>query len=80
MQAVPVPHKNTFDGKEDLLVADPLSEDFDELWNGTARKNTQIFQEIFKTVPSNNVRSYAQYDVSMVRFASLDRQTHQNTS
>ncbi|KAG8871679.1 hypothetical protein FRC20_010301 [Serendipita sp. 405] len=62
MTPVPHPHKDTTMSKEDSLVADPLSDDFDQLWNGTAHKNTQIFSEIFKYVPSNNVRSWKQYE------------------
>lgn len=63
MTAVPAPHKNTFEAKEDMLVADPLSDAFFELWDGTARHNTQTFSDIFRTVPSNQVRSFADYDV-----------------
>ena len=50
------------DTEEDQLVADPLSDEFHELWNKTAHSNTQIFAEIFKSVPSNNVRTWKQYE------------------
>ncbi|PVG01208.1 phospholipase D/nuclease [Serendipita vermifera] len=62
MRPVPHPHKDTLMSEDDHLVADPLSEDFERLWNETAHKNTQIFAEIFKTVPSNNVRSWKDYE------------------
>jgi len=62
MTPVPHPHKDTLMSEEDLLVADPLSDDFQRLWNDTAHKNTQLFAEVFKTVPSNNVRTWAQYE------------------
>lgn len=41
---------------------DPLSDEFTQLWINTAHKNTQIFGEIFKCVPSNNVRNWKQYE------------------
>lgn len=62
MTPVPHPHKDMTMSADDALVADPLSDEFQELWNGTAHRNTQIFGEIFKTVPSNNVRNWKQYE------------------
>lgn len=62
MRPVPIPHKDTLESPEDQLVADPLSEEFERLWNDTAHKNSQIFAEIFKPVPSNLVRNWEQYD------------------
>ena len=63
MTAVPRPHEIDVQSKEELQVADPLSDEFENLWTTTAKRNTQIFQEIFKTVPSNNVRSWDSYQV-----------------
>jgi len=70
MTAVPHPHEDTTRSQEDMQVADPLSDEFENLWATTAKRNTQIFQEIFKTVPSNNVRSWDAYQVrtSMMDF------------
>ncbi|CAG7850914.1 Phospholipase D1 Short=PLD 1; AltName: Full=Choline phosphatase 1; AltName: Full=Meiosis-specific sporulation-specific protein 14; AltName: Full=Phosphatidylcholine-hydrolyzing phospholipase D1 [Serendipita indica DSM 11827] len=62
MTPVPHPHKDTTMSREDQMVADPLSDEFEQLWNNTAHKNTQVFSEIFKTVPSNNVRNWNQYE------------------
>lgn len=62
MTPVPHPHKDMTQSADDALVADPLSDEFQELWNGTAHRNTQIFAEIFKCVPSNNVRNWKQYE------------------
>lgn len=72
MTAVPHPHEDTLRSKGDLQVADPLSDEFENLWESTAKRNTQIFQEIFKTVPSNNVRSWEAYQVriSVMEFRS----------
>lgn len=62
MTPVPNPHKDTTQSAEDQLVADPLSDDFQRLWTETAHKNTTLFAEVFKTVPSNNVRNWKQYE------------------
>ncbi|KIO26629.1 hypothetical protein M407DRAFT_199455 [Tulasnella calospora MUT 4182] len=61
MRAVPYPSEDETQSNEDRLVADPLSDQFLELWDGTARKNRQIFGEIFKTVPTDVVRNWDQY-------------------
>ena len=46
------------------MVADPLCEETQYLWNDTARKNREIFTEIFRPVPTNLVRTWDAYDVS----------------
>ncbi|PVH79759.1 phospholipase D/nuclease, partial [Cadophora sp. DSE1049] len=45
----------------DLLVEDPLSDTFEELWSHTARTNTEVFDKVFRQVPSNAVRNWQQY-------------------
>lgn len=57
-------HGNDYDwGSEgDRLVEDPLSESFDALWNGTARTNTEVFEKVFRSLPSNSVRNWADYN------------------
>ncbi|KAF8151528.1 phospholipase D [Crassisporium funariophilum] len=62
MRAVPVPNEDTTRTREDRLVADPISEETDFLWKETARKNREIFSEIFRPVPTNLVRSWEAYD------------------
>jgi len=62
MTPVPNPHEDTLTSEEDQLVADPLSDDFQRLWTETAHKNTELFAEVFKTVPSNNVRNWKEYE------------------
>jgi len=49
--------------QEDALVADPLSENTESLLNDTAKRNRDIFTEIFRPVPSNLVRNWKAYDV-----------------
>jgi phospholipase D1/2 len=62
----PVPHLNDdqTESREDSLVADPLSKETDSLWKETAKKNREIFTEIFRPVPTNLVRSWTSYEVS----------------
>ncbi|KAF9530719.1 phospholipase D [Crepidotus variabilis] len=62
MRAAPYPNEDTTRSREDSLVADPLSDSTINLWNETARKNREIFGELFKPVPTNLVRSWADYE------------------
>lgn len=63
MRPAPYPNDDETDTREDSLVADPIADSTWYLWNETARKNREIFQEIFRPVPTNLVRSWAAYDV-----------------
>ncbi|KAI0804784.1 phospholipase D [Irpex lacteus] len=60
----PAPHANddTTNTREDRAVEDPLSDYTQSLWNDTARKNREVFTEIFRPVPTNLIRSWAAYD------------------
>ncbi len=51
--------------REDQMVADPLSDDTNRLLNETAKKNRDIFTEVFRPVPSNLVRDWKAYEVSI---------------
>ena len=42
----------------DLAVADPLADETLDLWNSIARRNPEIFTEIFQPVPTNLVGTY----------------------
>ncbi|KAG8946540.1 hypothetical protein FRC04_011598 [Tulasnella sp. 424] len=64
-RAVPYPSEDETQSDEDQRVADPLSDEFLELWDATARKNRSIFGEIFKTVPTDVVRNWDQYKAYM---------------
>lgn len=46
----------------DLAVQDPLSPAFEELWASSARRNTDIFERVFRPVPTNKVRTWEQYE------------------
>ncbi|KAA1473211.1 phospholipase D/nuclease [Dentipellis sp. KUC8613] len=62
MRAAPVPNDDEFDDDDDRLVADPLLEETLELWHTTARRNREIFTELFRPVPTNLVRDWKAYD------------------
>jgi phospholipase D1/2 len=59
----PAPHPNRDDthSREDRFVADPF--EVDVRWKETARKNREIFTELFRPLPTNLVRDWAAYDV-----------------
>jgi phospholipase D1/2 len=62
-----------WDSAPDQAVRDPLSDEFTSLWNGTASRNTEIFQRVFAPVPSNAVRNWEQYEEAYAKlFISPD--------
>lgn len=63
MRPAPIPNENELGTREDDAVSDPLSDEFQALWIGTAIKNRAIFSELFKTVPTDIVRNWEQYKV-----------------
>ncbi|KAL8298553.1 hypothetical protein RB600_003195 [Gaeumannomyces tritici] len=46
----------------DVLVEDPLSVRFLELWRSTARTNTEVLSKAFHNVPNDAVRTWDDYD------------------
>ncbi|KAF2628526.1 phospholipase D/nuclease [Macroventuria anomochaeta] len=62
----------------DIQVADPLSDEFQNLWNWRANTNTQAFGKIFHPVPSDEVRNWKQYDDYYSRFFGQNEQDKEN--
>jgi phospholipase D1/2 len=62
MRPAPTPNEDEFDEETDQLVADPLADSTQALWNDTARKNREVFTELFRPVPTNLVREWKQLD------------------
>lgn len=56
------PQQYDFGSREDELVADPLSPAFAELWNATARTNTDVFSRVFHNVPNDAVKNWTDYE------------------
>ncbi|KAJ3482521.1 hypothetical protein NLI96_g6930 [Meripilus lineatus] len=61
MRPAPHPNDDEIGEYEDQLVADPLSEETEQLLNRTARINKEIFTEIFRPIPTNFIRSWSSY-------------------
>lgn len=59
----PVGVHNRYDWNtpEDNIVADPLSDAFESLWNSRAKTNTEIFRKVFHAVPDDTVRNWNDY-------------------
>ncbi|KAF2867628.1 hypothetical protein BDV95DRAFT_610540 [Massariosphaeria phaeospora] len=60
----PIGSPNYYDwgSEEDRQVADPLSDQFQSMWNWRAKANTEAFTKVFQPVPSDAVRNWKQYD------------------
>lgn len=50
----------------DRVVADPLADETILLWEATAKKNRDIFTELFRPVPTNLVRTQSAYKVGHI--------------
>ncbi|GAA5875841.1 hypothetical protein JCM16303_004016 [Sporobolomyces ruberrimus] len=61
MRMVGVPHDDETDSEEDKLVMDPLSIELEQLWKGTAERNTESFANVFHCVPAAGLQTWAQY-------------------
>ncbi|CAA7264463.1 unnamed protein product [Cyclocybe aegerita] len=62
MRPAPYPSNDETHSDEDRLVADPISDETDNLWKEAARKNREIFSELFRPIPTNLVRSWDAYE------------------
>ncbi|KAF8305767.1 phospholipase D/nuclease [Clavulina sp. PMI_390] len=58
MRPSPIQNPNESAAPGSELVVDPLSDDFFDHWNAQAKSNTEIYQELFHTVPSNSVKNW----------------------
>ncbi|KAF2005570.1 phospholipase D/nuclease, partial [Amniculicola lignicola CBS 123094] len=67
-EPIGVPNTYDWDSPEDRRVADPIADDFQSLWNVTAKTNTDAFDKVFHPVPYDGVRSWKQYDEYYSRF------------
>jgi phospholipase D1/2 len=63
----PAPHANEDETqcREDAMVLDPLSNEVVDLWQGTAKRNRDIFTEVFRPVPSDLVHNWDAYKVRL---------------
>ncbi len=74
-EPIGVPNSYDFGSREDEAVTDPLSDKFSNLWNVTARRNTDIFGQIFHPVPHDSVRNWKDYDTFYAHFFQPPKQS-----
>ncbi|KAF2470091.1 phospholipase D/nuclease [Lindgomyces ingoldianus] len=67
-EPIGVPNIYDWGSEEDRQVADPISDEFQSLWNWRAKTNTDAFARVFHPVPYDGVRSWKQYDEYYERF------------
>ncbi|KAJ5098105.1 hypothetical protein N7532_005106 [Penicillium argentinense] len=60
-EPVGVPNNFDFDCPESRIVADPLADTLQSMWNTRARTNTDVFRKVFHAVPDDTVRNWATY-------------------
>lgn len=72
-QPIGVPNVYDWNSQEDRQVVDPLSDEFQSLWNWRAKTNTDAFDKVFHPVPSDNVRNWKQYDEYYSRFFGQEK-------
>ncbi|KZW01475.1 phospholipase D/nuclease [Exidia glandulosa HHB12029] len=67
----PAPVPNADESRLDRWVEDPLSAETINLWNQTAKKNTEIFCDVFKPVPTDRVRTWDDYTKYLPKDTSI---------
>ncbi|KAL3455792.1 hypothetical protein BJX64DRAFT_57110 [Aspergillus heterothallicus] len=50
------------EGPENDFVTDPMNDDLWDTWTGQATVNTDIYRQLFRTDPDDNVRTFEDYD------------------
>lgn len=67
-EPIGVPNIYDWGSEEDRQVADPLSDEFQNLWNWRAKTNTDAFHKVFHPVPYDGVKNWKEYDDYYERF------------
>ena len=52
-------------GREDRFVEDPLNDDLWSTWTTQATTNTEIFRQLFRADPDDNIKTFEQYNAFM---------------
>ena len=60
-EPVGIPNRVDFESPESQVVADPLADVFQNLWNSRAHTNTEVYRRVFHAVPDDTVRSWDAY-------------------
>ncbi|OCK78885.1 phospholipase D/nuclease [Lepidopterella palustris CBS 459.81] len=77
-EPIGVPNSYDWNSPEDLQVADPLSDDFQILWNYRAKTNTDAFAKVFHSVPYDGIRTWKQYEDYYERYFHEDEKDKAN--
>ncbi|KAH7092009.1 hypothetical protein FB567DRAFT_229060 [Paraphoma chrysanthemicola] len=77
-EPVGVPNVYDWGSNEDRQVADPVSDEFQNLWNWRARTNTEAFAKVFHPVPDDKVKNWKEYDDYYSRFFGQDAKDKNN--
>ncbi|CAF4827457.1 unnamed protein product, partial [Rotaria sp. Silwood1] len=48
--------------EEEMSVDDPCSDEFYQYFRQTAKKNAQIYEEVFNTLPTNRVKTFTEVE------------------
>jgi len=62
MRPAPYPNEDETGTEWDEMVVDPLKDETMALWTETAKKNRDIFTEVFRPVPTNYIRDWNAWD------------------
>ncbi|KAF1967898.1 phospholipase D/nuclease [Bimuria novae-zelandiae CBS 107.79] len=77
-EPIGVPNAYDWGSEEDRQVVDPLSDEFQSLWNWRAKKNTDAFGKVFHPVPSDEARNWKQYEAYYSRFFGQEQGDKEN--
>lgn len=72
-EPIGVPNIYDWGSEEDRQVADPVSDQFQSLWNWRAKTNTDAFQKVFHPVPYDGVKNWKEYDEYYSRFFAQEK-------
>ncbi|KAL9100117.1 MAG: hypothetical protein Q9163_004469 [Psora crenata] len=61
--------------KEYEFVADPLGDEVWDMWTGNATKNTELFRQLFRADPDDNIKTFDDYAAFLPRHSKY-RQGH----
>ncbi|BEI91124.1 uncharacterized protein CcaverHIS019_0311940 [Cutaneotrichosporon cavernicola] len=61
MTMVGTPNAYDWGSQDDQLVADPLTVEFERLMTETGKQNRAVYDRVFRSVPNDMIRSWAQY-------------------
>lgn len=50
------------EGPENNFVMDPMSDPLWEMWTGRATTNTEMYRQLFRADPDDNIKNFEQYD------------------